>query len=272
MPETHIQVRRVAFDFEAGAGGPWNPRRLELTHTLNAFQIALPYVEPYFIDTVRQAASFLRSGTRVTDVAELAADARAFCAQEANHGRQHRLYSRLLRRRYPRLEAFEKAIERSLARSQREDSLARRLAYTAGFEAITAQLSRWMFRNAGEWFRGADPQFTAMMLWHGAEEIEHRHVAFDVLRAVDPSLSLRAWGLFAAIAKTDADTRPVVNYMLGVDGAGRDLASRARLLALRASTTSELVTAAARYLRPRYHPSQDPEPDGVRAWRAAYSA
>jgi predicted metal-dependent hydrolase len=44
-----IHVRRQRFDPELGAGGLWNPRLPELSHTLNAFQLALPYLEPYFI-------------------------------------------------------------------------------------------------------------------------------------------------------------------------------------------------------------------------------
>ncbi len=249
----NVRARRATFDFEAGAGGPWNPRLLELSHTLNAFQLALPYVEPYFIEAVREAAAYLRDPT-------LAADARVFCTQEANHGHQHRLYTRVLRSRYPRLEEYERSIQQSLLRSRHEDSLARRLAYTAGYEAITAQLSRWMFRNADEWFRDADPHFAALMLWHGAEEIEHRHVAFDVLRAVDASFGLRALGLFTALRKTDADINPVVAYMLEVDGCRRKISSRTRLLALRARTSAELLRATVRYLTPGYHPSSDPVP------------
>ena len=43
---SNIHVRRSTFDVEQGAGGLWNPRYPELCHVLNAFQLALPYLEP----------------------------------------------------------------------------------------------------------------------------------------------------------------------------------------------------------------------------------
>ena len=69
------------------SGGLWNPRLPELSHTLNAFQLALPYLEPYFIDAVREGAELVSDPP-------LKADALAFCAQEANHSRQPKRYCR----------------------------------------------------------------------------------------------------------------------------------------------------------------------------------
>ena len=258
-----IAVRKMTFDVERGAGGLWNPRRPELSHTLNAFQLALPYLEPYFIDAIREGAEL------VTDP-KLKADALAFCAQEANHSRQHKRYCRLLQQRYPRLKEHETAIQQSLIRSRQQDPLPWRLAYTAGYEAITAQLARWLFRSAEEWFDGADEYFAALMTWHAAEEIEHRHVAYDVFQAVDKSYPLRAKGLLAALKKTYADMTPAVTYMLEVDGYARRLDSRGRRLRLRMGLVSELLPAAGRYLTPGYHPSKDAEPRGFAEWLGAH--
>jgi predicted metal-dependent hydrolase len=258
-----IEVRKMTFEVERGAGGLWNPQRPELSHTLNAFQLALPYLEPYFIDAIREGAE------HVTDP-KLKADALAFCEQEANHSRQHKRYCRLLQQRYPRLKEYETAIQQSLIRSRKEDPLSFRLAYTAGYEAITAQMSRWMFRSAEEWFAGADEHFAALMTWHAVEEIEHRHVAFEVFQVVDSSYPLRAKGLFAAMKKTYADMTPVVTYMLEVDGYAKRLDSRARRLRLRMGLVSELMPAAARYLTPNYHPSQEAEPRGYAEWLRAH--
>jgi predicted metal-dependent hydrolase len=254
-----IEVRTMTFDVERGAGGLWNSRRPELSHTLNAFQLALPYLEPYFIDAIREATD------QITDL-RLKADARAFCAQEANHSRQHKRYCRLLQQRYPRLKEYETAIQQSLIRSRQQDPLEWRLAYTAGYEAITAQLARWLFKRADDWFDGADEHFAALMTWHAAEEIEHRHVAFEVLTAVDTRWALRSRGLLAAMKKTYADMTPVVTYMLEVDGYARSFDAKARRLRLRAQLMTELLPAAARYLAPGYHPSQDAEPKGYEEW------
>jgi predicted metal-dependent hydrolase len=258
-----IEVRAVTFAFERGSGGLWNPRRPELSHMLNAFQLALPFLEPYFIDAVKEAAA------RV-DEPRLKAEAAAFCAQEANHSRQHQRYCRVLRARYPRLADYEKAIQQSLVRSRQEDPLEWRLAYAAGYEAITTQLARWMFRNESEFFDQADPHFAALMMWHAAEEIEHRHVAFDALQAVNRSYALRARGMFAALRKTMADVIPVVKYMLAVDGYGASPASHIRRFALRARLGGQLMPAVGRYLAPGHHPSKMGEPRGAAEWRQDY--
>jgi predicted metal-dependent hydrolase len=262
MPESNLQVRVPSFELDRSAGGLWNSSMPELSHTLNAFQLALPYLEPYFIDAIRRGAERLPEGT-------LKADALAFCAQEANHSRQHKRYCMVLRKRYPRLEQFERDIQQSLVSSRQRDPLEWRLAYTAGYEQITAQLARFCFKNEKKWFDGADEQFAALMLWHAAEELEHRHVAFDVLNAVTTDYRLRARGMLAALKKTYADMSPVVSYMLEVDGYAGRVDSRLRRAKVRAETAGELLPALARYLMPGYHPSKDADPAGLAEWHQA---
>jgi predicted metal-dependent hydrolase len=259
-----IEIRPLALAFDHRPAGLWNPRRPELSHMLNAFQLALPYLEPYFIDAVKEALP------RITDT-RLRDDAAAFCAQEANHSRQHMRYCRALRPRYSRLADYEKAIQQSLVKSRQEDSLPWRLAYTAGYEAITAQLSRWMLSQMEYFFDGADPAFASLMTWHAVEEVEHRHVAHEVLQAVDASYGLRVRGFFAALRKTKNDVLPVVTYMLEVDGYGARIDSRARRLALRAELGLQLGRAMWRYLAPGHHPSKIDEPKRAAAWRAEYA-
>ncbi|HTB71744.1 MAG TPA: metal-dependent hydrolase [Polyangiaceae bacterium] len=263
MTNASVEVRDVAFGFEHNVGGLWNARRPELSHMLNAFQLALPYLEPYFIDAIKEASPRL-------DDPRVKADAAAFCAQEANHARQHKRYSRALCARYPRLAEFEKGIQQSLIQSRQRDPLEWRLAYTAGYEAITAQLSRWMFRHADDFFRDAAGDFGALMMWHAAEEIEHRHVAFDVLRAVDDRYGLRMKGLFAALRKTQVDLIPAVTYMLEVDGYRGRLDSRMRRARIRLRVAGELLSTIVRYLAPGYHPSKDAEPREAIEWRRDY--
>jgi predicted metal-dependent hydrolase len=258
-----IVVRQPSFDFMTAARGIWNPKRPELSHLLNAFQLALPYLEPYFIDAVKRAAESIGDPL-------LKADAAAFCAQEANHARQHKRYCESLHEHYPRLEQYEAAIRQSMIDSRKNDRLEWRVAYTAGYEVITAQFARILFEKEDDWLQGADQQFASLMLWHAAEELEHRHVAFEVLQAVNPDYKLRAHGLYAALKKTYADMTPVATYMLEVDHYAGRLASHVRRTRLRAEIAGQLVPAATRYLMPGYHPSQEHEPTGYGHWQKAH--
>jgi predicted metal-dependent hydrolase len=257
--DSNIQVRRPRFETELGAGGLWNPKLPELSHVLNAFQLALPYLEPYFIDAVKQGM------VQLTDP-KLIADAQAFCAQEANHAREHKRYCRVLQKRYPRLKEYETSIQQSLIQSRQRDDLAWRLAYTAGYEVITAQVARWCFRRGPEWFEGADPHVASLLMWHAAEEIEHRHVAYDVLRAVNKSYTLRVRGLVAAYAKTASDMTDVATYLLTADGYADNRESQLRRKKLRREIMLELAPAALRYITPGYHPLKERVPEGYPQW------
>lgn len=261
---TGIEVRDLSFEVERGAGGLWNPRRPELSHMLNAFQLALPYLEPYFIDAIRNGAAQIKDPVH-------RANARAFCAQEANHARQHARYCRVLRERYPLLEEHEKAIQQSLVHSRQNDPLDWRLAYTAGYEAITVQMARWALRSADDWFGPEDQPFAELMMWHAAEEIEHRHVAFDVFQACSGNHRLRVKGFFAALRKTYAEITPAMTYMLQVDGYAGRFGSKVRRLKLRVRMLAELLPAILRYVSPAYHPSQDPEPPEAVAWHDRFA-
>ena len=105
-----------------------------------------------------------------------------------------------------------------------------------------------------------------MMMWHADEEIEHRHVAWDVFRAVTQDYGLRAKGLFGALKKTYADMAPVVSYMLEVYGYAKRLDSRARRLMVRLDCVVELGPVMFHYLAPGYHPSKEAEPPEFAAW------
>jgi uncharacterized protein len=260
---SRIEVRVLEFDVERGHGGLWNPRMPEVSHTLNAFQLALPYLEPYFIDAIKE-------GTRHVRDPRLRSDARAFCAQEANHSRQHGRYGRFLRKRYPRLEDYEKAIQQSLVRSRREEPLAFRLAFTAACEAITGELSRFLFRRAEAWFRDADVHFAGLMLWHAAEEIEHKSVAFEILEASGCGYGVRVSALGSAVRQMLVELDPIASYMLAVDGIGGAV-SRARRLAFRADFITAVVPRLIRYAMPGYDPSSEPDPPEASAWLRAYA-
>ncbi len=50
----------------------------------------------------------------------------------------------------------------------------------------------------GDLEKFAHPVMRDLLLWHAAEEIEHKSVAFDVLREVDPRYRVRVAGMLVA--------------------------------------------------------------------------
>ncbi len=67
------------------------------------------------------------------------------------------------------------------------------VAYAAGFEATAFAAARWMDRRRHSLFHGADEVPSTLILWHLAEEVEHKTVAHDVWAAVDGAVEAHAF-------------------------------------------------------------------------------
>jgi len=141
----------------------------------------MPYGEPYVIASVRSS---------IADIDEraapgLAEEARAYIAQERGHYRQHRRFNDLITADQPALKRIERWLAVSYCWLRRHMSREFNVAFAAGFEAIAFAAARWIDSNRRELFAGADPTISSLFLWHLAEEVEHKSVAFDVWEHVD---------------------------------------------------------------------------------------
>ena len=132
------------------------------------------------------------------------------------------------------------------------------LSVVAGVEQYTAALSAWIFEDGP--LADADPTMRELYLWHAAEEIEHKSVAFDLLHAVNPHYGVRLAGLVIAISTLF----PVWALLtLGLIGQDRKT-SRAEIRrdfwrALRGGDfpLRAIAKGTAAYLRPGFHPRQE---------------
>ncbi len=259
-----VDVRVLEFELGDDVASHWSPGQPEFSHVANGFMATLPYLEPYFIHNIHAAAGKLPAG-------ELRAEADGFNEQEARHAQQHRAWNQVLARRYPGFEAIEEALKGKLAASRRGDSLAFRLAYTAGFEAITYQVVCFIMDERERWLGGADPRMVAMLTWHAAEEVEHKSVAFDVYQAFHGGYWLRVWGLICALMQTIRDLRKFTQHMLRADGLWTNPASRKRLSKVRRALLGRMIPPLRSYLRPSYHPTEHPVPKVIDAWLRSYA-
>jgi predicted metal-dependent hydrolase len=260
-----IESRDVRFDFPDDTPSHWSPHAPEISHLTTAFMAALPYLEPYFIHNLREALPLLHD-------AALQRAAKSFIQQEARHAQQHRSWNQLIARRYRGFHALERALKTRLARSKHEHSLAFRLAYTAGYEALTYQLVCFAMRGRARWFQEADPNVLAMLSWHAAEEVEHKSVAFDVFNAVHGGYALRSWAFLVAFWESGRDIYTMFHQLLRADGLSDDPASRRRLVAVRIALLTELLPELAAYLLPGYHPDQHKDPAVMLGWLQRYHA
>jgi len=257
-----LLVRKYSFDL-TGSSARWCPSQPEFSHSTNGFFLSLPYIEPYLIHNVREAASALQQDTPLQEVVK------GFIGQEARHAQQHRRYNELLKQSYPGLAAFEARLKARFDEHKRTRTLMWRMAYSAGFEALTYHLVCYLVGKGRSWLDDSDPSVLALTMWHAAEEVEHKSVVYDVYQALGGGYLLRLRGLFAALRDGVTDLRAVARHMLEVDGLTHDPVSQRRLKGLRRTLARALVPRFSTYLKPYYHPSQHEDPVELARWIAA---
>ncbi|MET7696274.1 metal-dependent hydrolase [Streptomyces sp. NPDC005485] len=272
MSDDHhtIAPRRVSFDWER-TPLHWIPGEPTATHVINVLHLLLPAGERWFVKVFKEGLPL------VTDP-ELLADVKGFMGQEATHSVQHSYVLDHLAAQHLDTTDFTKYVDFLFEKLLGEkppagfpipapEWLRFRLAVVAAIEQFTAVLGDWVLAAEALDRAGCDEVMLDLLRWHGAEEVEHRAVAFDMyqhcggeglpryarrvagMAVTAPVLFyLWAWGA-AHLIRHDPKLAGRLRYSL----AAHNRAVRKGLL----PTWRELGAAMPRYLRRSYHPSQE---------------
>ena len=204
-----IRPRSPRFDFRE-VPRHWLASSGLATHIANGANLLFPSGERFFVRSV------WRYVDRVTDPRELEA-VRGFCQQEGRHAKAHEDWFAAMRAQGYDVDGFLAWYER-LAWETLEPRFSREmsLAVTAALEHYTAIMAEGALAD-GVLDRAAHPVMRDLLLWHAAEEIEHRAVAFDVLQKVDPRYRTRAAGMVVATVGLAAFWAAATGYLLYQD-------------------------------------------------------
>ncbi len=248
-----ITPRKRSFSFGPEIPRHWLAGSPFATHLVNGLNLVFPAGERFFMRSVKHYAHVIEGD------AVLAEEVRAFLAQEAIHAREHDRFIRLLQEEGFDLTRFMAFYEWVLRRVlERANPPKLNLAVTVALEHFTATFAeRALTRHT--LLEDAHPVMRDLLLWHAAEEIEHKAVAFDVLKKVDPSYALRVAGLLFASSSL------LAFWWLGTltlflqdrqakmalrPGGAQARMVRGDLLGL----TAVFVSSFVDYLRPGFHP------------------
>lgn len=191
-PDRIIPRPHLKFHFDATFPRTWHHNGLGSTHLWNGLNVLFPQGERFFVRSVNHYLHEL------DDAPELRAQVKAFFAQEGQHAREHQDYIGLLESQGYVITGFMRAYQRIVwGCIDRYFSSSLKLAITAALEHYTAILGENTL-TLGVFVDG-HPAMRQLIEWHAAEEIEHKAVAFDVLRKVAPGYPLRVTGMFAGI-------------------------------------------------------------------------
>ena len=277
MPEVqlhhdgHPMYRRmVRFDWSQ-TPLHWVPDDPFATHMINVLHLLLPEGERHFIKAVLEASSLV-------DDPELESAIKPFVQQESWHAWAHQVVLDHLAEQGIDTRSYTDRLGRTLSITLGDPPkrlpkplhrwwLYRRLADVAALEHFTAMLGQWVLQNRTHDNIGTDPVMLDLLRWHGAEEVEHRAVAFDMYQHCGGTGTARYTRRIAGMAVT----APVMLY-LWVWGTAYlmrhdpQLAGRLRYSlkehekAVRKGLLPawrELGAAVPRYLRRSYHPSRE---------------
>jgi uncharacterized protein len=178
-----LEARNVDFDW-AKLPFHYVPGEPFTSHMLNVLHLLLPAGEEFFVDVFKKTLPLIKDD-------QLRLDVQGFIGQEAMHSQAHSgvlnyfannvdvrpftdqiawLFGKLMGDR-PRW---------SLRR--RHSWLLEQVAIVAAIEHYTAILGEWILDTPQLDAVGTDPVMLDMLRWHGAEEVEHKAVAFDVMK------------------------------------------------------------------------------------------
>lgn len=169
----------------------WMASNPTATAVANGVNLLFPHGERFFVRSVKHFLGEIEDPV-------LRAQIKGFFGQEGRHAHAHDEFNEILRAQGYEIDGFLDGYKRLATWLEDHTPAKLNLAVTAAAEHFTAILAEGAFtRNLLD---AAAPEMRQLLAWHAAEEIEHKAVAFDVLRAVAPSYALRILGLAYATA------------------------------------------------------------------------
>jgi predicted metal-dependent hydrolase len=257
-----IPRRPVRFEHRDDLELVWTPDWPELACVANAVSLLMPHVEPFLARSVRSVRD------RIT-TPDLRRDLDAYVAQELSHHAQHREFNRRMVSLCPSLGRIERWIDRVMGwLGRRSPEFA--VAFGAGGETVAYCTARWVAPRMATLFRGADPVAASMFVWHLAEEVEHKRVAFDVFDEIDGSRWRLARGMATAFAFLATFTIISTMAMLVRTRRVWNPLAHLRLLVWGVQFAFSALPVMAMSLTRSHHPDQLVDPSWYAAWLGTY--
>ncbi|MFT4265109.1 MAG: metal-dependent hydrolase [Nocardioides sp.] len=187
-----LEARDVHFDW-TDLPLAWIPGEVFASHLINVLHLLLPEGERWFVKVFSEALPLIQDE-------QLKEEVIGFIGQEGVHASSHQGVldyfdeHGLDTRDYVAQVAtlFQRILgDRDLSGRAKEEWLVQRVSVVAAIEHLTAVLGNWVLNSPALDRAGADETMLDLLRWHGAEEVEHRAVAYDVFMHLDGRYSRR---------------------------------------------------------------------------------
>ncbi len=245
-----VRPRRVEFSYD-DLPRYWFADDPVATHMANGLHLLFPAGERFFVRSVRHYLD------RFADDPEMREMIRGFSGQEASHSREHERVAEILEAQGYEIRSFLRVFERMFEVVGPLLPPALNLSATAACEHYTALFAELAFTEDFQQTHRHEG-IKQLLMWHAAEEIEHKAVAFDVLARVNDSWLLRVAGMTLATVVLLAFWSYATRMLLRQDGfsfedAQRGIA-RVRKVSGRDARKDVFLKGFLEYLHPDFHP------------------
>lgn len=264
-----MKIRQLKMDFSR-VRPHWAPNP-EFAQAQNASSLMPVHVEPYLIKVMKKAREELGP-----EHARLKEDINVFIRQETQHYKQHQLFNQALYDAgYDKLPEFERELREDYERFLAQMPLKFNCVYCEGFETLGPPNAHCYFSGFGGLLDGADEAAVDLWKWHMAEEFEHRHVCYEVYKALFGKTLYDRWcyrvyGVLAVMKHLNAWGHRVGQYLIEKDRANMTpdqlKASRKRERAYKRKLLLHFLPRLLPALSPFYDPSRKRAPAGMETY------
>lgn len=266
-----ITPRKVSFDWSHSTPLVWVTEDAFSSHWGNAFHYLLTQGEKFFCRTFREALPHISDP-------KLREDVEAFIAQEAIHSAaHHHAIQHVHKPLHIEGGRFEKQNEwlfdgllaakpfgKNLPPQFHHQWLVIRVGTVAAIEHFTAALGAYLLEDVRWEQFGADPIIADLYRWHGAEEVEHRTVAYDLYRHLGGRWPLRVLLMTAVFPILLERQASGIMAMDRYEAARKNQKPLHFLRSWKQSSARKTVPSARwfmskmlRFMSPRYNPLQE---------------
>jgi len=280
-----LEARRVRFRW-SDTSPDFIPNDPFTSHTINVLHLLLPEGERWFSRVFRQADPLITSESLREDVL-------GFIKQESMHAQAHSAvldhyaargidtspFTAKMEFLFGKLLSDTPPVGSDFTTNNPHEWLVARIALIAAIEQFTTMLGFWVLDAKELDAANADRVMLDLLRWHGAEEVEHRSVAFDLFQHVSGDYRLRVAAMALVLPVFLGIWFHGTRFMLEADpdvpssmrASELGLVPRFEWAARRTKRLPSLAmffAAAGRFVAPSFHPSKEGSMDGAIAYLA----
>ncbi len=234
-----------------------------MSHLLTALSASFPQGEHFFVETVRNVRE------QISDP-QLQADISAFIGQESMHARAHDQFNEQIQSNTYHLKKFDALFAQEMIRL-RTLSPRRQLAATVALEHFTAMIAGYLLKHP-RLIQQLPENMASLWIWHAVEEIEHKHVAFDVYQSIFANLAQRRRSMRTITIGFLTSNAMMTGHLLWQDrkhslGNIKQLWLNVRDLGLLTHMVLSLLPEYLAFYREGFHPAQIDQTRLLTHWR-----